>query len=206
MPSKKSVNERAPLRRSLIASTVAAMIDEVGVENVTMRSVAARLGVSAMALYHHVEDKNELLRMVGDDLLGQIALPDPDSRDPRELFIEIVAAAMDALRSVPGLSAVVLTSRLLPNARNILLYCIHLFERAGLEPDAAREAYAGLHQLVLGRLLVEESPHFQLSPAPHLDDEIRDYLKALRSSASFESALSALLDHYLPPSRHRRPR
>src|SRR3954470_7107780 len=78
MAAKKSVRERAPLGRALIASTVAEMIDEGGVESLTMRSVAARLGVSAMALYHHVEDKDELLRMVGDDLIGQIELPDPD--------------------------------------------------------------------------------------------------------------------------------
>ena len=60
------------------------MIDEVGVENLTMRAVAARLDVSAMALYHHVEDKDELLRLVGDVVLGRIELPDPESGDWRE--------------------------------------------------------------------------------------------------------------------------
>jgi TetR/AcrR family transcriptional regulator, tetracycline repressor protein len=206
MAAKRSVTERAPLGRALIASTAAQLIDEVGVENLTMRSVAARLGVSAMALYHHVEDKEELLRMVGDDLLGQIELPDPDSGDWRELFTATATAAMDALKSVPGLSSVLLTSKLLPNAREILSYCLHLFERAGLNRDAAREAFAAVHQLVLGRLLVDESPNFQLSPAQP-DDEIRDYVAKLRSPSSFESALSALLNHYLPPSpRQRRSR
>jgi TetR/AcrR family transcriptional regulator, tetracycline repressor protein len=206
MAAKRSVTERAPLDRALIASTAAEVIDEVGVENLTMRSMAARLGVTAMALYHHVEDKDELLRMVGDDLLGQIELPDPDSGDWRELFTAIVTAAMDALRSVPGLSSVLLTSKLLPNARKIILFCIHQFERAGLDRDAAWEAYAAVHQLVLGRLLVEESPNFQLSLTPHGDDEIRDYVAKLRSPASFDSALSALLDHYLPPGHRRRAR
>lgn len=206
MAAKRSVNERVPLGRALIATTAADMIDEMGVENLTMRSVAGRLGVSAMALYHHVEDKDELLRMVGDDLLGQIELPDPESGDWRELFTGVAAAAMDALRSVPGLSSVLLTSKLLPNARRMLLYSIHLFERAGLDHDTAREAYAGVHQLVLGRLLVEESANFQLSRAALPDDEIRDYVAQLRSPSSFDSALSALLDHYLPPHRRRRTR
>jgi TetR/AcrR family tetracycline transcriptional repressor len=204
--TKKSVKERAPLGRPLIASTVAEMIDELGVGSVTMRSVAARLGVSAMALYHHVEDKDELLRMVGDDLLGQIELPDPNSGDWRDIFTDIVTATMDALRTVPGLSSVLLTSKLLPNARKILLFCIHQFERAGLDRDAARVAYAAVHQLVLGRLLVEESPNFQLNRTQHADDEIRDYVAKLRSPDSFDSALSALLDHYLPRPRRRRSR
>jgi AcrR family transcriptional regulator len=207
MAAKRSVTERAPLGRALIASTAAAMIDEVGVENLTMRSVAARLGVSAMALYHHVEDKDELLRMVGDDLLGQIELPDLNSGDWREMFTAIVSAAMDVLTSVPGLSSVLLTSKLLPNAQEMLLYCIRLFEMAGLDRDAAREAYAAVHQLVLGRLLVEESANFRLSRAAQPDDEIRDYLAKLRSPSSFDSALSALLDHYLHPARRcRTPR
>lgn len=203
MAAKKSVKDRAPLGRALIASTAAAMIGEVGVENLTMRSVAARLGVSAMALYHHVEDKDELLRMVGDDLLGEIDLTDPDSGDGRELFIAIVTEAMDALRSMPGLSSVLLTSKLLPNAREMLLYCIDLFERAGLGRDAAREAYAGVHQLVLGRLLVEESANFQLGRAQP-DAEIREYIAKLQSPASFEVALAALLDQFLPARRRRR--
>jgi AcrR family transcriptional regulator len=206
MAVKRSVSERVPLRRELIASTTAQMIDEMGVESLTMRSVAARLGVSAMALYHHVEDKDELLRMVGDDLLGQIELPDPESDNWRELFSAIAAAAMDALRSVPGLSSVLLTSKLLPNARRMLLYSIHLFERAGLDHNTAREAYAGVHQLVLGRLLIEESASFQLSSAALPDDEIRDYVAKLRSPSSFDDALSALLDHYLPPNRRPRAR
>jgi AcrR family transcriptional regulator len=206
MAVKRSVSERVPLRRELIASTTAQMIDEIGVESLTMRSVAARLGVSAMALYHHVEDKDELLRMVGDDLLGQIELPDPESDDWRELFSAIAAAAMDALRSVPGLSSVLLTSKLLPNARRMLLYSIHLFERAGLDDDTAREAYAGVHQLVLGRLLIEESANFQLRSTALPDDEIRDYVAKLRSPSSFDDALSALLDHYLPPNRRHRAR
>jgi TetR/AcrR family tetracycline transcriptional repressor len=203
MAAKRPVRERAPLGRALIASTVAEMIAERGVESLTMRSVAARLGVSAMALYHHVDDKDELLRMVGDDLIGQIELPDPDSGDLRELFITVVTETMEALRSVPGLSSVLLTSKLLPNAREMVLYSIHLFERAGLDRAAAREAYAAVHQLVLGRLLVEESANFQLSRAAQPDNKIRDYVAQLRAPSSFESALSVLLDHYLRPRRPR---
>ena len=81
MAGKKSASARAALDRERIAATAMEVIDEVGVEKLTMRAVAARLDVSAMALYHHVEDKDELLRLVGDDVLGHIELPDPDSGD-----------------------------------------------------------------------------------------------------------------------------
>jgi TetR/AcrR family transcriptional regulator, tetracycline repressor protein len=197
VPTKKSVRERAPVDRQRIAATVREMIDEVGVEKVTMRAVAARLDVSAMALYHHVEDKDELLRLVGDEILGHLELPDDESGDWRELFTSVSMAAVDALLEVSGLSSVLLTSKMLPNARRLVQFCIHQFERAGLDRATAQEVYAGVHTLVLGRLLIEESANFRLSCTPHPDDEIRDYIMKLRSRESFYGALTALIDRPL---------
>jgi TetR/AcrR family tetracycline transcriptional repressor len=201
--SKNSVRERTPLDRARIAATALEMIEEVGVDRLTMRAVAARLDVSAMALYHHVEDKEELLRLVGDDILGHVELPDPDSGDWRDLFTAVSMAAVDALLAVPGFSSVLLTSKMLPNARRMILFCIHQFERGGLDREAAQEIYAGVQTLVLGRLLIEETANFKLSPAPHPDDEIRDYIVKLRSLASFYGALSALVDRRVSPAAER---
>lgn len=194
MATKKSLRERVPLDRARITTTAIEMIDEVGVEKLTMRAVAARLDVSAMALYHHVEDKDELLRMVGDDVLGRLRLPDPDAGDWRENFISVSLAAVDALLEVPGLSSVLLSSKMLPNARRLVRFCISQFERAGLEHDTAQEVYAGVQTLVLGRLLIEENANFRPGPALHPDDEIRLYINKLRSRASFVGALNALVD------------
>lgn len=194
MAGKKPMSVRAPLDRTRIAATAMEMINEVGVEKLTMRALAAQLDVSAMALYHHVEDKDELLRLVGDVVLGHIQLPDPESGDWRELFISTSMLTVDALLEVPGLSSVLLSSKMLPNARRLVKFCIRQFERGGLSPAAAQEVYAGVQTLVLGRLLIEENATFRLSPTPHPDDEIRDYVATLRSRASFYSALVALAD------------
>lgn len=194
MATNKAVRERAPLDRHRIAATAMEMIEEVGVEKLTMRALAARLDVSAMALYHHVEDKDELLRLVGDDILGGLELPDPDSGDWRTLFMSVCAAAVDALLEVPGLSSVLLTSKMLPNGRRLVHFCLHQFERAGLDRESAQEVYAGVQTLALGRLLIEESTNFKLSSTPHPDDGIRDYIVKLQSRDSFDRALTALVD------------
>lgn len=199
MATKNTASVRTPLDRELIAATAMELIKEVGVDKLTMRAVAGRLHVSAMALYHHVEDKDELLRLVGDDVLGHIVLPDPDSGDWRELFTSISMAAVDALLEVRGLSSVLLSSKLLPNARRLVKFCIYQFERGGLSHTAAQEVYAGVHTLVIGRLLVEESAIFHVSPTPHPDDEIRDYGMTLRSRATFQRALNALADRTTSP-------
>ena len=189
---------RAPLDRARLALTALEMIDEVGVEGLTMRSVAARVDVSVMALYYHVTDKDELLRLVGDVVLGRIELPDPDSGDWRELFTSVTMAVVDALLEIPGLSPVLLSSKMLPNARQLMRFGIHQLERGGLSSAAAQKVYAGVQTLVLGRLLIEENASYRVSPTPNPDNEIRDYVATLRSRDSFYEALTALVDRKVP--------
>ena len=197
MATKKAVRE--PVDRDRIAATAMDIINEVGVDKLTMRAVAGRLDVSAMALYHHVEDKDELLRLVGDQVLGNLELPDPDSGEWRTVLMSVCIAGVDTLLEVPGLSSVLLTSKILPNARRLVQFCIHQFERAGLDRATAQEAYAGLQTLALGRLLIEENASYRPSSTPHPDDEIRDYTMTLRSRDSFHRALSALIDGATTP-------
>lgn len=194
MVSKRTARDRAPVDRDRIVTTAMEIIDEVGVNRLTMRAVAGRLDVSAMALYHHVDDKDELLRMVGDDVLGRLELPDPDSGHWRELLMSVFMAGVDVLLEVPGLRSVLLTSKLGPNGRRLVQFCIHQFERAGLDRESAQEAFAGIQTLALGRLLIAESASAKLSASPHPDDEIRGYTAKLRSRETFSRALAALVD------------
>lgn len=198
MAKRRTAVERVPLTRELITTTAAELIREQGLEALTMRTVAASLGVSAMALYHHVADKDEIIRMVGDEILASITLPDPESGDWRELLITTVTAAHEALLSVPGMTTVLLTRTLLPNAHQLLFFCIRQFERAGLSTEEAKLAYAALHQLSIGRLMVESSSNFDVHTHVAEDDELSSYMDALHSSASFNEALAALLDHFTP--------
>ena len=44
-----------------VRRTATELLDEVGVEGLSMRALGARLGVEAMSLYHHVPNKEALL-------------------------------------------------------------------------------------------------------------------------------------------------
>lgn len=58
-----------------IATAALAVADEHGADGFTMRSVANALGVTPMALYHHVEDKAALAQLVVDLVIGERPLP-----------------------------------------------------------------------------------------------------------------------------------
>lgn len=55
-----------PLRRDEIVSAARRMLQDSGLESVSLRRLAATLGVTAPALYAHVENKNDLLTAVAE--------------------------------------------------------------------------------------------------------------------------------------------
>jgi AcrR family transcriptional regulator len=55
-----------------------ALAEQGGLDAVSMRAVAGRLGVTPMALYHHVRDKQDLLDGLVERLLTELPIPDPE--------------------------------------------------------------------------------------------------------------------------------
>jgi AcrR family transcriptional regulator len=64
---------RAPRSRDDIAAAAIAVADAEGIEAVSMRRVAAELGLGTMSLYHYLGGKDELLDLMSDGIMaGQI--------------------------------------------------------------------------------------------------------------------------------------
>lgn len=70
--------ERRGLDRAQIVQAALALLDEVGLEGLTMRRLAERLNVKAASLYWHVHDKDDLLDLLADAISGEIQPPPPD--------------------------------------------------------------------------------------------------------------------------------
>jgi len=68
---------RPPLTLSLIVSTAIGVADEGGLDAVTMRRVGERLNASGMALYRHVANRDELIALMIDKVVGEYAYPVP---------------------------------------------------------------------------------------------------------------------------------
>jgi len=83
-----------------ILDAALAIADEEGLEAVTMRAVAARVGVSPMALYPHVGSKAALL----DAMVGRLldSLPRPSGVDWRTGLRELAQGARALARAHPA--------------------------------------------------------------------------------------------------------
>jgi AcrR family transcriptional regulator len=63
---------RVPLDQVRVVRAALALLDEVGLDDLTMRRLAASLGVKAAALYRHVRSKDELLVLLADEISAGI--------------------------------------------------------------------------------------------------------------------------------------
>jgi len=64
---------RAPLSRNSIVSATRALVVDRGVDALSLREVAKRLGVTAPALYAHIDDKRDLMAAVAEGEFDHIA-------------------------------------------------------------------------------------------------------------------------------------
>jgi AcrR family transcriptional regulator len=65
------------LTRGQVLDATLDLAEAEGLDAVSMRAVARRLGVTPMALYNHVEDKQALLDGLVERLLEELPVPDP---------------------------------------------------------------------------------------------------------------------------------
>ncbi len=70
------VRTREPLTRDRVIEAALRVMDQEGLESVSMRRVAREVGVEAMSLYHHVEDKEDLLDGICEHVMAGFDFPE----------------------------------------------------------------------------------------------------------------------------------
>jgi AcrR family transcriptional regulator len=76
--SEKSA-PRLPLSRARILDQALQIADRSGIAALSMRKLADDLGVKAMSLYNHVQNKDDIIDGIVDQIVSEIELPDPQS-------------------------------------------------------------------------------------------------------------------------------
>jgi TetR/AcrR family tetracycline transcriptional repressor len=149
-----------------------ALLDEVGLDALTTRALAARLGVRASALYRHVSGKKELLAALADRIMSE-ALADPpqdaDWAGQLESFAHRLRRSLLAHRDAARVVAQYgpLGERALLNAEA----GIGLLRSAGLPLSTAAHAGHTVVCFVVGFVLQEQAP------TPEPDGQRADFVR-----------------------------
>lgn len=154
-PTGEPAKTRVPLSRERILRGAMDVADAGGASALTIRSVAERLDVKPMALYHHVQNKDEILDGLLDLVFGEIDLPELD-RPWRAEVEKTASSARRALRAHPW-AIVLLQGGTSPGPATLRHHdaMIGVLRGAGLSVRDTAHAYALLDSYVYGFALSE---------------------------------------------------
>jgi AcrR family transcriptional regulator len=133
-PVRQAQSQRPSLAREQIVRAAIELADAEGLEALTMRRLATKLGVGAMSLYWHIPKKEDLLDLMLDAALGEVELPEPPSggwRADLRLFAHHMLGVLRRHTWLPPL----ISSRPLPGPNALRYVEVFLSELDGLGLD-----------------------------------------------------------------------
>lgn len=140
--AKRTPGQRAGLTREAVLAEARAALSHDGVDALSMRRLAQRLGVAPNALYSHVAGRDDLIDTLLDDTLGEVTAPDPQRGDWREGIETIMRRTYAVLLAHPDLVPLYVARRGARGPRAVALgeTMLEMLARGSIEGDAAVEA------------------------------------------------------------------
>lgn len=147
-----AASEDDSAQRGRIVRAAVAIADAEGLTALTMRRLAAELGVSAMSLYRHVSTKEQLVALMADATFGEHALPERPPPHWRERLELSAALQWRLYRAHPWLAGAMNLSRplLIPNGIRHIDWALAALAGLGLDDDTRMHAAVTLFGYVRG--------------------------------------------------------
>jgi TetR/AcrR family transcriptional regulator, tetracycline repressor protein len=204
--ANRSPGQRAGLSREAVIAAARAVADREGLERLSMRSLAAELGVMPNTLYSHVAGKSELLDGLLDDVLGEIDTP--EEGDWRSSLVAVLDSTRAVLLEHPGLIQAFLTRPTRgENAMRLGAVCLDLLARGGIEESRAVRAFRALLIFTIGFAAYEAPRLHDPDPAARAAAfrasgharaaEQAERLAAMPAAEDFHAGLDWILDGLL---------
>jgi AcrR family transcriptional regulator len=149
--------QREKLSRDRVIEAALRIMDEEGLDAVSMRRVGRELGVEAMSLYHHVRDKEDLLQGIRELVLSEFL--DPGSEGDWEVRARQAARSWRRiLRTHPHMMVLISESKrfaMTPTSLRPTETALRLLREVGLPEDDAVQAFCALGGFIVGFVMFE---------------------------------------------------
>lgn len=112
-PAQASGRHKDALTRARVISAAVEIADARGLEALSLRRLAAELGVTPMSLYKHVKDKHEILAEIRNRVLAEVELPPHgDGSGWTQEMRDVLLATLVPLRRHPAIAPLALSGLL----------------------------------------------------------------------------------------------
>jgi AcrR family transcriptional regulator len=141
-----------PLSRATIVAAAIEIADTEGIEAVSIRRLATKLGARPMSLYSHIERKGDLIDLMVDEVMGGAILPEsPPSGDWRDDLRRIAQRTRESTRAHPWMIATAFRRPFIgPNALRHIDQSLAAVSSLPLAPERKRAALLAIDTYTLG--------------------------------------------------------
>ena len=149
------------LDRQRIVAEAVALLDAEGLDGVTTRKLAARLGVQSPTLYWHLPNKAALVTAIADAILdqefGDMSPPEPDQHW-QDWLSGLAERLRRALLAHPDGARVISASQLSLNMAAISELAMSTLVARGIPLRQARVIVLTVERFTVGHVLEEQAP------------------------------------------------
>lgn len=171
-----TTTERIPLNRERVIEAAVAYADSHGLEDLSMRKLGAELGVEAMSLYNHVDNKDDILDSMIDHVFSKIPLPEQGAHWKTQIR-QVGEAAMRSFGDHPWVPYLLMQrGNFGPGALQFMDRTLAVLESAGLSEADQHHAWQMLASHTMGYA-------FQRGANP--GGEVKDYAAAMAALSQF---------------------
>ena len=177
---------RQTLTREKVLDAALRLADAEGLAGLSMRKLAAEVGVEAMSLYNHVKNKRDLLDGIASRVFESIPLPEPEQpwEDRLRALGNATFAAFNAHPVVVRAMATDQASPHSPGALRLIDSILGALLDAGLGEYHAARSYRSLLGMIFGAVL--------LGPGGQKDEPATEFARLAKGFPHLSAALPEL--------------
>ncbi|WP_436697579.1 TetR/AcrR family transcriptional regulator [Nocardioides sp. BYT-33-1] len=139
-------------REAIVAAALEVSDSSAGLDAVTVRSLATKLGTGTMTLYGYFRSKDEILDAMADHVMSGIELPPVEDETPEQALRVVAQAFVKLMTEHPSVSWL-LSSRVTRSHASLKAAMEDVLQRlvnAGIPAETAVRCYGLLIQFALG--------------------------------------------------------
>lgn len=158
-----------PVTRAQIVAAALDLLDEAGLDGLTLRQLAGRLGIRAPTLYWHVRDKRELLDLLAAAIMDEAlaAWREPQPGQPWWVWLEARARVMRAALLAHRDSARIVAGNRPPQSSLPgIERQLRALAAAGFTPRDGLLALLALNAYVIGDIIDQQADETRQRRAP----------------------------------------
>jgi AcrR family transcriptional regulator len=205
-----SPKPRAGLSRDRVLRVAVQIADTNGIESLTMRNLAEKLGVEAMTLYHYVASKDDILSHILDLVVGEFEAASDEGGWSEAVRRSAISAHQVLLRHPWACSLMMSPARIGPARLRYMESLLGRLRGADFSAEMTHHAYHALDSHILGFTMwevgyttgIRELPdsgatlrrQISLDDYPYLVEHMGEHNKPSNGDGEFGFGLDLILD------------